>query len=677
MPEPSDPAIGQIEQAIENGHFRAARKKLEEAEARLGQVPVIEELRRRLDEVESIAAGPQIEGLVAEAQEAINRADYTTAIRFLDEAAELAPHDREIRALREQTEAAAVRFLKQLKRNQAVREETQRIERAIETGKFETARQLLSDAGLKYGKHTALTELQGRLDKELEKSQQKRARDHVERAEKFFAEKAWRTVERELDEASRLDASNAEVPALRERLRAELAREEGQRQRERVVEEARLDVERLMTAGELERASRKLREVIEALGREEVFVELSRRISQAKVEAQTRHRLDWAERRSHEAEELAREAERLSLQGRYQEAVAKLETAHELDPDDTSIGVKLKTANTALERQEAKRIRADSLAEVEARIRGELESLHLDVATRLLREARAEFGDEPGLRTLEKRLLRLRQVESVASAEAGSPLALPTDEGDEKRALERQRALAEAYSWRQTLLYPFRGFGPAAFWTIFAALISIDVVAAIPYAGAAAIPLRLLVLLAVLSFHLGIVRATVAGRNLLPRPGDFGGLGRRAADLGLYLLLIVLGIFPCALALSLLGPAELVAPEASPAGWLVLVVLAWVAAVVLTLSGGVAGGLGPAQGLRIWRHPGGLTAAGTDALLVIDLVFLLPLAAFFVRVVLQPLIPWMGSPLAGAVEAYWLVGAPHWMGVLVRRHRLEMRKVYS
>lgn len=666
-----DPVFAIVEQAIEQGRLTVAREMLLEAETRLGRIPAVIELRRRLDEIERITAGPQVEGLMRKAQEAISRADYPAAIRLLDEAVELAPHDGEIRTMRDQTDKAALRHLQQLKRNQAIREEAERIERALERGQLESARQLLADAGLKYGKHGGLTELQEQLEKQVERARLEKAKSALGRARHELAYGQPRSAFEEVEQALKLDPQSTDALALREEIRTQLEREEGHRHREQAVVEAQRQVQRLIAAGELERASVKLREVIDAHGREDAFRELALKITEAKVDLQTRQRLEWVERRKNEAVDLVREADRLSLQAHFEAALAKLESASELDPDDTTISAKLQTARAALERQQAKRAHTEALAARETRIRGALEALDLEGAAQLLHAVRAELGDSPGLQALAARLARLSQAETAA------PRVAAAGEQDEKKLLARQQALAAAYSWRQTLLYPLRGLGARVFWLLFIALVVCDVAGALAGIAGLAPGLRAVVILAALSCHFGIVRSTVAGRNHLPARGELGGVGRQVGELVVYLAVLVLAFLPLAIFVLLRGRAAFLSEGSSLLDWLAAVLLGWLAMAVVTLAAGTGGGFGTGRALRLWSHPRGLVIGGSDALLIIDLIFAPLAAALLVRIVLQPLVPWLGSPLAAAIEAYWLLGAPHWMGVLVRRHRLELGRVYG
>ena len=48
-----------------------------------------------------------------------------------------------------------------------------------------------------------------------------------------------------------------------------------------------------------------------------------------------------------------------------------------------------------------------------------------------------------------------------------------------------------------------------------------------------------------------------------------------------------------------------------------------------------------------------------------------------VRLALVPAVPWLFMPVVRALEAYGLLLAPHLIGVLIRRHRLELGKIYS
>jgi len=65
-----------------------------------------------------------------------------------------------------------------------------------------------------------------------------------------------------------------------------------------------------------------------------------------------------------------------------------------------------------------------------------------------------------------------------------------------------------------------------------------------------------------------------------------------------------------------------------------------------------------------------------ETLLVVDGLFALGLLIVLLQVFLVPEIPWLGLPIVRVLEVYGLLVAPHLIGVLVRRHRLELSKIY-
>jgi hypothetical protein len=90
------------------------------------------------------------------------------------------------------------------------------------------------------------------------------------------------------------------------------------------------------------------------------------------------------------------------------------------------------------------------------------------------------------------------------------------------------------------------------------------------------------------------------------------------------------------------------------------------------------GGLfGPRRLLRLGRHFRFMAADGGLPWKVPTIGFGLFLLAFLSRLALGPLVPWLGLPLSVCLTAYVLVGLPHWIGVAVRRRRIELARLYS
>lgn len=612
--------------------------------------------------------------LVEQAQQAMTKADYEAALRHLQEAAALVPDDERIKAALEQTHKAALRHQAAVQRNRAIAETGDHIGALLEAGNLEGARDALLDAGLRFGRHSSLTALQARLDR-LEGAAERTAQEvALDRARERLAARDWNGALAAVEEVVRLDADNEEAAEIQHQARVGLEKEAGRQHRSAAIDEASEDIERLIAAGELQRASRRLREAMDNLGFAEPLTALRDRLDDERATQLARQRLEWKERRANEAASLMREAERLSLQGRYEEAVSRLHQAHELDSERPDIESRLQTATAALERQRADAAQREAIQRHAAQIKARLDALRLDEAATLLAEAGKSFGDDARFRALKQRLENLRQAESGALSAAG--LAAP-DLGAEDVALARQRALAAAYSYKQIFLFPFRGFGATALWTLAGLLLLLDAASAIPVLGTVAMVLRATVPLLALGLFLSIVAMTVRGRNNLPPLVELGGPGRWLLDLGLVLLAALLVALPCAIFLLTRGGHGLLGAAAGPTGWLLVAALGWLAIAGWLLSAGAAGTFGRGRAFYLPHHGRGLLAGSPDTLVVINAVFGLVVLTVWVWAVARPAVPWLGAPVASLLEAYLLLATPHAMGVLFRHHQIEMGKIYG
>ncbi len=354
--------IARVEGAIADGRFAEARSALEEAGRRFGPTPVLDELRRRVDEVETIAVEPQFRALVRQAQEAIHKAEYRAAIGALKRAQGLKPEDRETQVLLAETEKAERRRRRAVEREQAVLQKAGEIGDLLGRDELAAGRAELESAGIEHGKHAALTSLWQRLENLEDGARRQRIDELAERARSLLAGDNLQGAREEAERVLRFDAGHRQAREIAERARTALERQAGRRHHERAVEAARHDVERLIAAGELPQASRRVRQAIEELGREEIFGELEGRLDKARDDLQFRQRIEWAERRANEAAGLIEEAALLSFKGAYGEAIERLEAARQLDPSHPETRGKLKTATLARERQIAERRRAEERA---------------------------------------------------------------------------------------------------------------------------------------------------------------------------------------------------------------------------------------------------------------------------------------------------------------------------
>lgn len=640
---------------------------------------------------------PSVAALLGEAQRAISKARYDAALELLQQAALLAPGDGEVRQLLAQTEQAARRHHAAFERHQAAISWGRKIEALIEAGELETARGQLREAGLELGKHDALATLEGRLAEREEAARHGLAAELAGKA-RALLDAGDRHGALKVAEQSLRFAPVPEAREICDQVGAELDREAERQQYRQAVAEAAGDVERLLGARELAHAGQRLRQAVDQLGTHQSFDELGRRIDRAKSDLQFRQRVEWAERRSREADGLIAEASRLSLKSAYAEAIEKLEKAHELDPSRPDLDDRLETARAARQRQLAQQHRAEEIARRVAEIRSHLDALRLDQAEEAIRQSH-KYDEPERFAPLATRLERLREVErsgrdqalprppaertvhrtplqgKVSPSPSGRPAGGTNDRRTEDEMLRHQRALAAAYSWKQTFLFPFRGGGPAAFGILLAILVSLDVLAMIPRIGFVFELLSALVLIAAAGLVPHVVRATTDGHNLLPPWDELVEPARWTRDLPRVSGLLALGGLPLMLLFATRPWHGAPSTGSGVLTWLGVAGLAWLGTAFLVIATGAAETFGYRQAPRLPRHARALLAGGTDALFAVDVVYLLGLLAAILTFI--PVATWLFMPVARALAVYGLLLAPHLIGVLVRRHRLELSRIFS
>ena len=662
--------LRRIESAIEQGGLEEARRLIESAELQLGQQDELAELRHRLAVVEStLSQRGHVEAAIRRAREEVSRANYHAALSVLETAVKVSPDNAELRELIQQTTKAALRHEAAVERNRAVAQSVEQIGGLIDRGELDLAQSELREANLRFGRHDALAALQQRLDARWKEVELERTVAFVDQARAFLDGGKWPDALRQADRILRQDPRNQEALEMKQRARAEMERLEAHRQAANEVELARDNVARLIAADELVGASRALQSAMDRLGRHEALQKLAGELDQAKSQLQARKRLEWTQRRLKEAEDLVRQADRLSLQGRHEAAIERLHQVRELNPNHPEIDDRLQAATTAHQRAIAERQRTEALATAKAEIRQLLDGLRLDEAERRIELTRTKFGlDEDELRPLVLRHARLRETEQGVNLPAAALDPQATSE-----ALARQHELAGAYSWKQTLLYAFRGPGAKAFLGLVAVFVTLEWLAAQLPMGSVFKALRWLGSLTVLGLFCLIVRRTMQGRHSFPDLGEVLDLRRRGAELAM-----IWGV----LLMAALAPAGLVLTRnwhglfAAATGWGLLSALVWLSAALATLGCSAAGAFGHRFSLDLKRHALSFDAGAPEIAFAVHAVFALVVTVALLRATLLPFVPWIGSPLAVAVEVYALLEVPHLMGVVYRRHQIELARIY-
>jgi len=248
--------------------------------------------------------------------------------------------------------------------------------------------------------------------------------------------------------------------------------------------------------------------------------------------------------------------------------------------------------------------------------------------------------------------------------------------------LERAKGLGSAYGWAEILQYPFRGFGAYVFVGYAAAFAVFGVFEALPFGGAVTFAPRVLIMLALPSLLLAIVRNTAGGANEIPDWPDFdvGEIVLGVAGVGLSALLTLLPLIllwkltPC-------SPWALLALAGGEMGAL--------ACLPLTAAALFAG-------LLLWVPAFGSVAVYETLIAIprVDLHLLLVarcvgpvvrtallvtggmLAGELMAAVLA-FLPLVGAALGAVVVAYALFVGTHLVGLLFRNHRDDVEAVYG
>ena len=620
------------------------------------------------------AAPPaQIEAWIAEAQQRVRAADYDGALALLSQALQVAPHDEGLQRHHQLTEKAAQRHRAALDREQAIAQVGREVAAKLTAFELVEARNRLREAQAEHGRHPTFDELQARLEASLLEQKRTEAEELVDQARFAYQNGDWQEALTSADACLALLPDQAEALDLRRQAQQQLTQIGREKMQREAVDAAVRDVERLLGGRELQPATLRLGQAIQRLGRHPAFEELQKKIDAAKSEQQFQLRNDWAERRARQLEGLIQDLVRASLANDFQRAVEKLEAAKKLEPEHPELESKLDIARSLLEKQRAEQRKAADLAGLLDDLRALLDAMALDRAELLLQRASGRYPEAADrFAPLRQRLQHLREAEGASLLPTPEDLA-QLNRNAEAALADRQRALAAAYSWGQALLFPLRGAGPAILAVLAALLVGLDGAAIyLPPLGTLRTALPLLLFF----FTLPLLSATLEGANQ-PRWADLKMAGRDVLVGFLGVLVPAVLALPLLLFIAIRSNHHLLDPGAGPLGFLALVALAWPIFPPLLPLLGITAAFGPRHLPRLGRHFRFLGSDQGTPWRVVALAFGLFLLAFLARLALGPLVPWLGLPIAALLSAYALVGLPHWIGIAVRRRRIELARLYS
>jgi hypothetical protein len=231
---------------------------------------------------------------------------------------------------------------------------------------------------------------------------------------------------------------------------------------------------------------------------------------------------------------------------------------------------------------------------------------------------------------------------------------------------ERRERRAKPYAISRAFAYPFRGMGLYLF------LASLVCLAFVEIFGGFAFVLWILMV----GIQFKIVDTTANGEDELPDWPNYMAFWEWFPDVLAYLGIAILQFGPIVGYAYLIGPENLVWGEPNLLIWIGCAFCAWLGCALALTALAAAGRFGPEAAIRVDLHGKAFLAAGRDALVIADLVFVLGIVVFLARSALS-VIPLAGAAAAGVLGAYWLFTSAHLAGLMVRRHAAAFEAIYG
>ncbi len=230
----------------------------------------------------------------------------------------------------------------------------------------------------------------------------------------------------------------------------------------------------------------------------------------------------------------------------------------------------------------------------------------------------------------------------------------------------------------ESMRYPFRGLGGYGYWGFLVLWLPVVWLGTIQGLGWGAAVLRLILLSLIPGLILKIIRTTYDGADELPEWPDVSDLVARFGESALGLFVLLIGLTPAGLILHFAActPAAAVSGTWEPSCHLlffvglVVAVLWWTAALAsMTLydSNWYA--------LRFGLHARLLARTWPDCLLTALSISALFATSSLLHGLLAE-VPLAGAVASAALGIYALMLAPHWIGLLFRRHLPAVEDLY-
>ncbi len=392
----------EVEARLTAGRLAEARQRLDVAVAELGESPVFEALRARVESAVAREQHARVTELLHEARAAVEESRFDEGIASLQEALRIRPDDLMVRQVLAKTQAAREKH-----------EEEQRAARALAAA-LATVDELLAKQAFKQ----ALVRLDAAVKQLGDREELRAARARVEDARE---EHRRREVVADLVERASVLAEAKDFSGALEMVQQARAIGSADPEQGRQIEETEGTVKRL----EEEERRRMVAEVMEralALSAERDFTAALELVQQARAvgvadlnllrivsETESAIKRQEGEQRRATIAELVRRANALATRKDFAGALGLLREARSLDAEDHEIGRLIAETEAAIERQEEERRRLQKLTAAAAQVEGFLEAGDLHDAERALAVAEKLFPGDPTFATLRLRTEELAE----------------------------------------------------------------------------------------------------------------------------------------------------------------------------------------------------------------------------------------------------------------------------
>jgi len=426
-------AAARVRELLAEGRLDEAAQQLDAACEAAGETAELAEVRAELAGARQKEARRRVRALLREAARCVEQNAFPAAIEHLEEAAALAPDDEEIPAILAKTRQAQAEYEEAQRRQAAVQAAVKEVRFLLQGGRLDAAEERLARALVECGDAMELSALRQRLGalrlQEREAHVKLLLREAAGCVEAFhFAEAITK-----LEEALRLKPGDATLLEIQGKMQTAWREHEEAERRRRAREEAAAGIERLLEAGDLDRAALRLEACASHLGEEGPLAGLRGRV-EAAVTAQRaeEERLAF----------LVSEARRALAAQDPDRALPLLEEATGLRVASPEVTVLLAEAQAQLNRLSEQRKRMQELLEAAATVELRLQTGELDEAERVLALAEKMFGGEAAIRGLRLRYehQRARSRELRLAALLEQARAMAAAEQFEKAILETQQA---------------------------------------------------------------------------------------------------------------------------------------------------------------------------------------------------------------------------------------------